>query len=392
MGILNRRARSRTQSEIQILICDAFSLRSGASSAVQFIFQVLEKLFSLKGLLEGFILQASIKAARSYQSMSKSIALGGWAVLLVCLFGGCNKNSGTTANGPKILHLAFITNNASDFWTIARAGCQKAQEELPNVQVDFQIPGDGSAATQVRIIDDLLAKGVDGISISPVDPENETPKLNDVASQTLLFCHDSDAPDSNRVCYVGTNNIDAGKLAGEQILKALPGGGKIMLFVGTLDAQNAKDRYAGIKQVLAGSNITIIDVRTDETDRVRAKANAQDTLVNYPDVAGLVGLWSYNGPAILSAVKDAGKVGKVKIICFDEEDETLAGVKSGAIFSTVVQQPYEFGHQAITLMARYLGGDKSFIPAGKQIFIPTLAIDQSNVDDFWARLNKLRGR
>jgi ABC-type sugar transport system substrate-binding protein len=60
------------------------------------------------------------------------------------------------------------------------------------------------------------------------------------------------------------------------------------------------------------------------------KANAVDTLVKYPDVAGLVGLWSYNDPAITGAVRDAGKVGQVKIICFDEEDETLQGIKEGA--------------------------------------------------------------
>jgi ribose transport system substrate-binding protein len=323
--------------------------------------------------------------------MTKTITLG--VCVAVCLWiAGCGKRPSGSAGAAKTLHLAFVTNNASDFWTIARAGCDKAQQELPNVTVEFQIPGDGTAASQIRIIDDLLAKGVDGIAISPVDPANETPKLNDVAKQTLLFCHDSDAPGSDRACYVGTNNVDAGKQAGELIKKALPGGGKIMVFVGTLDAQNAKDRYAGLKQALDGSNVSIVDVRTDDSDRVRAKANAQDTLVRYPEVSCLVGLWSYNGPAILNALTESGKVGKIKVVCFDEEDETLAGVKSGAIFSTVVQQPYEFGHQAITLMAKVLRGDRSVIPPGKQIFIPTLAIDASNVDDFHARLMKLRGR
>jgi hypothetical protein len=120
-----------------------------------------------------------------------------------------------------------------------------------------------------------------------------------------------------------------------------------MLFVGKLDARNAQDRVQGIKEVLAGSNITIIDVRTDDVDDVRAKANAADTLVRYPDVKALVGLWSYNGPAILNAVREAGKVGKVQIVTFDEADETLAGIKAGAIHATVVQQPYEFGYQAI---------------------------------------------
>ena len=249
--------------------------------------------------------------------------------------GGCNKQkeggSGTATTGPSnsngTLHLAFVTNNASDFWTIARAGTQKAQQETPNIQVDFQIPSDGTAAGQKRIVEDLLTRGVDGMAISPVDPANETSLLNGAAKQTLLFTQDSDAPNSNRACYVGTNNEAAGKQAGELVKKAIPNGGKIMVFVGKADAQNARDRYNGLKAALAGSNISIIDLRTDDVDHVRAKANALDTLVTYPDVAGLVGLWSYNGPAILSAVRESKKAGQVKIVCFDEEDATLGSAQ-----------------------------------------------------------------
>jgi ribose transport system substrate-binding protein len=317
--------------------------------------------------------------------------------LVVGLGTGCGQKQeqtgGTPAAKPKgKLRLAFITNNASDFWTIARAGCNKAAAELPNVEVEFKIPSDGSAATQKRIVDDLLAKGVDGIAISPVDPANQTMLLNEAAKQALLITHDSDAPSSDRACYVGTDNVAAGRQAAELIKKALPDGGKIVLFVGTLDAQNARERYGGIRSVLQGSNIQIIDIRTDDTDRVRAKANVLDAIVKYPDIACLVGLWSYNGPAIRNAVNESGKLGVIKIVCFDEEDETLAGIKNDDISATVVQQPYEFGYQAIKLMARVLGGDKTAIPDSKKIIVPTLAIDASNVDAFAARLKTLRGR
>ena len=135
----------------------------------------------------------------------------------------------------------------------------------------------------------------------------------------------------------------------------------------------------------------IIDVRTDETDRARAQKNVEDTLVKYPDVACLVGFWSYNGPAILNAVKNSGKGGQVKIVCFDEEDDTLAGVADGLIFGTVVQQPYEFGKQAITRMAKHLGGDKEALAGGKQI-VPTLSIKKEGVAEFKARLNKQLGK
>ena len=316
-------------------------------------------------------------------------------LLLSVVFSGCqpattNRNaSGDAATKHK---LAFVTNNASDFWVIARKGTEKAAKEIPNIEVEFRIPADGTAAEQQRVVDDLLAKGIHGIAISPVDPANQTQMLNRIAGQTLVVTQDSDAPNSNRVCYVGTDNVEAGRQAGQLVKEALPQGGKIMVFVGVLDAANAQQRYQGLKEALDGSNVKIIDVRTDNTDRVRAKSNASDTLVNNPDIAGMVGLWSYNGPAILSAVKEANKVDKVKIIAFDEEDETLTGIRDGAIYATVVQQPFEFGYRSMELMAKILGGDRSQIPASKQIFVPTKAVKKDTVEAFTKEINTLRGR
>lgn len=310
----------------------------------------------------------------------------------------CKKSSADRGNNvaaktdAKNLKLAFVTNNASDYWTIARKGVEKADAELNNVTVEFKLPGEGTAAEQKRIIDDLVSTGVNGIAISPVDPDNQTQLINETAKKTLVLTQDSDAPNSDRALYIGTDNVAAGRQAGELIKEALPNGGKIMLFVGKSDARNAAERAQGIKEALKDSKIEIIDTRTDDTDRARAKSNAADTLVKYPDVAALVGLWSYNGPAILNAVKDANKVGQVKIICFDEESETLAGVKDGSIFATVVQQPYEFGYQSVKLMAEILGGDKSKIPANKQINVPTLIIKKDSVDEFEKKINALRGR
>jgi len=321
--------------------------------------------------------------------ITKHIGLVTAALALAVGLIGCGKEESA---GGKKLKLAFVTNNVSDFWTIARAGCEKAASELPNVELMFKMPANGTAAEQKSIVQDLLALGVNGIAISPKDPANQTDLLNEAAGRALLFCQDSDAPKSNRACYVGTDNTAAGKQAGELIKKALPNGGKMVVFVGSMDAQNAKERLGGIKEAIAGTKIEIIDTRTDETDAIKAKSNVKDAILNHPDVAIFVGLWSYNGPAIVSAVKEADKVGKIQIVCFDEEDATLQGVKDGAIFGTVVQQPYEFGYQAMKRMAAYLGGDKSVVPENKVLIVPTLGIQKENVDEFWAKLKTLRGK
>jgi ribose transport system substrate-binding protein len=320
----------------------------------------------------------------------KRVSILAAVACMVMTFAGCGRQA--DSGGAETLSVAFVTNNSADFWTIARRGVEKADAELTDVSAEFRITSDGTAAEQKRIVDDLLTKGVKAIAISPVDPENQTGLLNDASKQALVFTQDSDAPQSARTCYIGTDNLAAGRQAGGLIREAVPGGGKIMLFVGKLDARNAQERISGIREALAGSGIEIIDVRTDDVDDVRAKSNAADTLVRYPDVKALVGLWSYNGPAILNAVKEAGKVGKVQIVAFDEADATLAGIREGAIHATVVQQPFEFGYQAITKMAQALKGDRSFIPENKQIIVPTIVVNKANVEEFTKKINELRGR
>lgn len=336
----------------------------------------------------------------------KSLNFAFWActAALILPLAGCNPATPSTEGGEsgkpaadggtaaKQLKLAFVTNNASDFWTIARKGVEKADGELDNVTVEFQLPGDGTEAEQKRIVDDLLAKGIDGMAISPINPANQKDMLNAVAEKALLVTQDSDAPESNRACYVGTDNVAAGRQAGEELLKALPNGGKIMIFVGKADAQNAQERIGGLKEAIKGSKIEVLDVRTDDTDRVKAKSNVMDAMVKHSDLAALVGIWSYNGPAILNAVKEANKVGKIQIVCFDEEEETLAGVKDGSIYGTVVQQPFEFGYQSVKLMADYKGGKTDAIPADKKIIVPTKFISKDTVEEFKKNLDELRGK
>jgi ribose transport system substrate-binding protein len=288
---------------------------------------------------------------------------------------------GTTQAQDK-KELVFVVNGASDFWKLAEAGVKKAQGELPNYDLEFKYPEQAAAAIQQRLMDDLVAAGADAIMVSAVDPKTSTEALNRIGAQVPLFTTDSDAPDSNRVAYIGSSNTDAGKQAGELALKALPEGGKCIGFVGLLGADNARERIEGMKAALAGSKVELVDVRGDDIDQTRAKRNVEDALAANPDVPCLVGFYSYNTPRIYEVLKESGKLGQIKVIGFDEDPITLGGVREGTIEATVVQQPYEWGYQGMKLMAKYLEGDKSGVPENKLIIVPTKVIDKANVDQF----------
>lgn len=289
--------------------------------------------------------------------------------------------------------VAFITNSTSDFWQVARKGCEKADAELPDVKVAFKTTNTGTIEEQNGLIRQALDRDdSDAIAISPVDPGGQKKIINDAAKRAFVMTQDSDAPDTDRVLYLGADNRVAGRQAGELIKQALPQGGKIMVFVGKREVQNAMDRFEGLKESLQGSKVVIIDLMTDDANPMNARDNAYEALKKYPDIAGMVGLWSYNGPAIVQALKPEAKLDKVKIVCFDDDRETLAAIKEGAIFGTVAQQPFEYGYQAVKTAAQILRGDRSAIPGNKMIFVPTVVIQRNNVDDYSKKLDQLLGK
>jgi ribose transport system substrate-binding protein len=284
--------------------------------------------------------------------------------------------------------LAFVVNAASDFWKLAEAGVSKAQEELPNYELMFRYPAQGTAALQNALMDDLVAAGVDAIMISSVDPKTSTDAFNRIAAQVPLFTTDSDAPQSDRIAYIGSSNTDAGVQAGEIAVKALPDGGKCMGFVGFIGADNAVERIDGFKKAVEGKGIELVDVRADDVDFARARSNVDDVLAANPDINCMVGFYSYNPPKIYEALQAAGKLGEITVIAFDEDPITLGAIREGHFAGTVVQQPYEWGYQGMKLMAKYLEGDKSDVPQDGLIIVPTKVIDTGNVDEFEKNLKE----
>ncbi|WP_231602766.1 substrate-binding domain-containing protein [Neorhodopirellula pilleata] len=150
--------------------------------------------------------------------------------------------------------VAYITNSLDPFWTLADAGCRRAAEQF-GCQVDVQMPSSGSIEEQKRFLESNVAAGIDGIAISPIDPENQVGMINEACQATTVICQDSDAPASQRKFYLGTSNYLAGRAAGKLIQEAIPDGGEVMLFVGKMEVLNAQERSQGIIDELSGQPI-----------------------------------------------------------------------------------------------------------------------------------------
>jgi len=320
-----------------------------------------------------------------------------FAAIAAIGFGSCKKSgesgSGAAAPAPgagggaKQYKFAFVTNNSAGFWNIAKKGVEKAEQDL-GIKAEVLRPLKGELAEQQRYLEDVMVRDFDGMAVSPVNPDSMTPLLNRVAEKMPVICHDSDAPKSQRKVYVGTNNTEAGKAAGAAALKALGDKrkGKVAMFVGRIDMQNAIERRAGIEEVLKGTGLELLPVFLDGTDRAKAKKNVEDALARYPDLILAMGLWSYNGPAVAGAVKASSRKEKPAIVAFDEDEETLKGVEDGLIYATIVQKPFEFGYQSMKVLKDLKDGKT--VPATVNPGIDT--ITKENLNAFWTKLKELQ--
>jgi ribose transport system substrate-binding protein len=325
---------------------------------------------------------------------------------------GCSdsKKASTAGAAPetKTANFAFVTNGVADFWTLAAAGANKAGEDL-GVKVEVITPD--SITVQTRRIEDLLTRGTQGIAISPINSANQADVLNKAAAQTNLITQDSDAPESNRLAYIGMGNYEAGLLCGQTLRKAMPEGGKVMIFVGRTDQDNAVHRRRGFIDALLerkpdpnrndppgdevksdDGKFIVVGTMTDQFDRAKAKANVEDAVTAHPDIAGMVGLFGYNPPCIIEGLDRTNKLGKVKVVGFDEDFATLQAVKDGNLVATIVQNPYQYGYKSIEMLNELHKGNKSVIPANKFVDIPARVIDQSNVDPFWQEIKDRLGK
>ena len=343
-------------------------------------------------------------------TLSRRTLLLAAGAAVLALLPSCNRDSGK-------IKVAFVTNNPADFWTIAEKGANDAAAKH-DVEVIFRKPEKGEAGIQRNIVNELVAKGVKGIAVSVINPEEQTPDLKQVAAKTNLITVDNDATESGRLCYIGTDNYEAGKAVGRLVKEVLPNGGTVAIFVGQITPINARLRFQGVVDELAGQKdakgpqygkYTLYkgEAITDNVNEATAQDNAKDAIEKLSDTKNvcMVGLWAYNAPAILEAARSKNALDRIKIVSFDEYPATLAAIENGEIYATVVQDPYNFGYRAVELMAHMAKtGDKTMATtdpiqnieyrvvvkqAGKD---PVTGKDRLAASEFQKELNRLLGK
>ncbi|BBB02198.1 putative LacI family transcriptional regulator [Actinacidiphila reveromycinica] len=297
------------------------------------------------------------------------------------------------------LNEAMVVNVATDYWNAGKVGFTKGLKEL-GVKGAYQAPANGRLDQQLSIIQTLRGQGISGMSVSAIDPTAiKAPIASANKAGIPVLAIDSPLPkDDGAALYLGTPNYQAGQKAGEAMKQALGGKGQVVILVGSLTTSNAVERIQGFEDALKGSGIKVAQKLSDSMDASKALSNAETAIQTNPNVNGLYGVYSYDGPSAGQAVQSAGKTGKIKIISDDSDPQTLKFIKSGVIQATVLQQPYQQGYTGAYLLAalKVLGKDATLKLAqpylesdGITLSSGVGLVTQANLADYQAKLTSL---
>jgi ribose transport system substrate-binding protein len=261
------------------------------------------------------------------------------------------------------VNVAMVVNVAADYWKAGQVGFQKgcADLGLSSSKCTYFAPPNGKLTEQNSEMETLRSQGITGYSLSAIDPTSAAGTIHtDVSKGVSVLAIDSPLPGTDAASlYLGTPNYTAGQQAGEAMKQVLNGKGKVAVLVGSLTAANATQRIQGFEDALKGSGISVVQKVNDNLSAATATSDAETILANNPDVNGLYGVYSYDGPALAQAVQTAGKAGSVHIVSDDSDAQTLDFIKSGVISGTVVQMPYQQGYTGAYILAaeKVLGKD-----------------------------------
>jgi ribose transport system substrate-binding protein len=297
----------------------------------------------------------------------------GLGLLALLVLPGCRGTDSDGKEGEGGKRIVILTNGNSPFWDAAGLGVREASKKLGLDKAGLRAvveTNDGTDGGQINKLrqygtqNDIVAVG---LSVNTAGNEaivEEMKKLQDKGVHVVTIDSDVDRKmhRDSRYAFIGTDNLVGGRELGKCAKGLLPEGGEYVTFVGITGAQNAKERVDGFAEG-AGKKFKSKDNMPDATDRTRARKNVRTALSNHPNLKVLVGIWSYNAPAIVDVVRQEGVRDKLKVVVFDAEPVAIDQMGEGMIDAMVVQNPYEMGYQGVRLMKALVEKDEKAIKA-----------------------------
>jgi ribose transport system substrate-binding protein len=245
------------------------------------------------------------------------------------------------------------------YWAAFEEGAKAKGKELG---VDVNVvspPSETDVQAQISQIEDLIAQKVDGIALAPTDPAALAPAVDEAKAAGINVVFVDGAGSNEGVPFIGTNNLEGGKLGGNFMCKNLPAGSEVAILQGVLSTTNGADRYNGAKEALEGCGMKIVAAQPADWDRAKGQSVTETILAGNPDIKGIFGSNDNMALGAVEALKAASKLKDVMVVGYDANPDAAKSILAGEMTASVAQAPKKMAGLGIQALVD--------LKAGKQV-------------------------
>lgn len=280
-------------------------------------------------------------------------------LLLSLLLAGCQCGS---HDAPERATIAVVPKGTTHvFWRAVHAGAQRAANEL-DVDIVWQGPvREDDRAAQIRVVEDMIARGVDAMVLAPLDDRALVPAATEASREGIpVVVFDSAIQWDGLVSFVATDNRAGGRLAAERLGALLGGRGRVIVMRYQEGSASTAEREAGFLEALAAQFPDIEIVSSNQyggATTESAYATAENLLVRFPDVDGIFTPNESTTFGMLRAVVGANRAGEVKLVGFDSNEALVQALRDGHVHGLVLQNPERMGELAVRAAVARVRGE-----------------------------------
>ncbi|HEX9044709.1 MAG TPA: substrate-binding domain-containing protein [Candidatus Limnocylindrales bacterium] len=287
-------------------------------------------------------------------------------------------SASASSAGSVTIGIALSTLNNPYFVTLNDAAKAEAQAKGATISA---ADGQNDLAKQTSEVEDFVSKKVSCIIVNPVDSSGIAPAVTEANTAKIpVIAVDRGVTGAPTAGFIASDNVQAGKLATDALLKALHGSGKIAVLTGVPGASATNDRTKGFQQSLASnSGVTVVANQTAQFDRATALSVTENILQAHPDIQGIFAENDEMALGAIQALTAAGKAGKVLVTSIDGTSDGMKAVVAGTLLETIAQQPAFMGKTAVDYCVTLAGGGS--VPSGFTA-APLIEVTKANVSQY----------
>lgn len=272
------------------------------------------------------------------------------------------------SSAPRVTLIMKTDRDAIEFWDVTLTGVEAAAEELG---IDLTVVGTAAETMvdeQIQHMEDAIRNKPDVIVLIATDYDRLAPVAQKAVDAGIkLLTLDSDVNCDDRLCFIASDNMEIGRLLGEQMHAALPGGGKVVIIGHLAETSTGIARVTGAQEQLATyDNIELIGTYYCDNYHERAKEIVMELMAAHPDIAGFIGTNEVSNLGVAYALEELGLEGKVKLVGCDNSQLQVQYLEKNTIQSIVIQRPFSMGYMAIEAASKVAAGEEvpAFIDSG----------------------------